>query len=122
MSISSETLSAAAFSRTVFSTPTASSSVSPRARRWALSARLQEHHGGDAGNLHRILHGEENALRGALFRRQRRQIFAVIDDAAFGDLVTGAARQHIGQRRFARAVRPHDGMHFAGIDPQGSGL
>ena len=37
---------------------------------------------GDAGNLDRILHGEEHALGGALFRRQRGQVLAVVADAS----------------------------------------
>ena len=53
---------------------------------------------------------------------KRRQVFAVIADAAFGDVVAGAARQHIRQRGLARAIGTHDGMHFAGLDRQGQAL
>src|SRR3546814_4317224 len=35
--------------------------------------RLEEGHGGDAGQLDRILEGEEHARRRALLRRQRQQ-------------------------------------------------
>jgi hypothetical protein len=50
---------------------------------------------------------------------ERRQIFALVDVIeAAGDLVTRAARQRIGQRRFAGPVRPHDRMHFARADGQ----
>jgi hypothetical protein len=30
-------------------------------------------------------------------------------------LVALAAREHLGEGGFARPVRPHDGMHFAGL-------
>ncbi len=80
LSISSLTFSVLALARTSFSTPMASRSASPRLRRWAFSARLEEGHGGDAGDLDRILHRQEDALGGAFFRRHRRQVFAIIEE------------------------------------------
>ena len=77
-SISSETFSAAAFSRT--SLQHAHRIDFLLAARAALRVQrgLEEIERGDAGNFHRILHGEEHALRRALFRRQRGQVFAVV--------------------------------------------
>ena len=37
---------------------------------------------------------------------------------AAGDVVAIAAGQHLRERAFAAAVRPHDGVHFAGVDGQ----
>ena len=70
----------------------------------------QEGHGGDAGDFHRILEGEEHALGGALVGRHGENVLAVEQHVALGDLVAGLAGQHVGQRRLARAVRAHDGV------------
>jgi hypothetical protein len=90
---------------------------------FALAARLalgvqrgaQEGHGRDPRNFHRILEREEHALGGALVRRHREQVFAPEQDLAAGHLVTRLARDHMGQRRFAGAVRAHDGMDLARV-------
>src|SRR5262245_21132638 len=76
----------------------------------------QERHGGDAGNLERILEGEEQALGGALVGRQAQDILAVEQHLALGDDVVVFAGEHVGERRLARAVRAHDGMHRALLD------
>ena len=73
----------------------------------------QEGHGGDAGDLDRILERQEHALGGALVRLHLEQVLAVEQDFAVGDLVAGLAGEHMGQRRLARAVRAHDGVHLA---------
>jgi hypothetical protein len=67
----------------------------------------------DARNLNRVLQRQEHALGGARIGRQRGQIFALIQNAPARDLVTIASRERIRKRRFARAVRSHDGVHFA---------
>ena len=41
------------------------------------------------------------------------EVLAVEQDLAVGHLVAGLAGQHIGERRLARAVRAHDGVHLA---------
>ena len=90
----------------------------------ALAARLalrvergaQERHGGDARHFHRILEGQEHALGGALVRRHAEDVLAVEQHLAFGDLVVVLAGQHIGERRLAGAVRPHDGGDLALFD------
>ena len=78
----------------------------------------QERDGGDARDFQRILERQEHALGGALVRRHRQQVLALEQDLATGDLVAGLAGQHIGQRRLAGAVRAHDGVDLAGIDPE----
>ena len=72
-----------------------------------------------AGDLDRVLEGEEHALARPLVGRHREQVAALIGDAALGDLIAVAPGQHRGQRRLARAVRPHDRMHLAGPRPSG---
>ena len=92
-----------------------------RRREFALAARLalgvqrgaQERHGGDAGNLHRILEREEHALGGALVGRHLQQVLALEQDLAAGDFVAGLAGDDVGERRLAGAVRPHDRVHLA---------
>ncbi len=92
-----------------------------RRREFAFAARLalgvqrraQEIHGGDAGNLDRILERQEHALGGALVRRHLQQVLALEQDLAAGDLIAGLAGDDMGQRRFAGAVRPHDRVHLA---------
>ena len=88
---------------------------------FALAARLalrvqrgaQEVHGGDAGDFDRILERQEHALGGALVGRHLQQVLAVEQDLAAGHLIAGLAGDDVGQRRLARAVRPHDRVHLA---------
>ncbi len=47
-----------------------------------VGGRAQEREPGDAGDLHRILEGEEHALGGALFRLHLEDAFAVPQDVA----------------------------------------
>jgi hypothetical protein len=75
--------------------------------------RLEEGHGGDAGDLDRVLEGKEQACDGALVRLHVEQVLAVEQHFATGDLVVFLAGEHIAQRRLARAVAPHDGVHLA---------
>ena len=77
-----------------------------------IESRLEEIQRRDAGNLEWILHGEEHALGGALFRRKRIQVLPTIGDRALRDLIARAARKNVGQRRLTRAVRAHDRMHL----------
>ena len=78
----------------------------------------QERHGGDARDLQRILERQEQALGGALVGRQRQQVLAVEQDLPVGHLVVGFARQHMGERRLAGAVRAHDGRDLSLLDGQ----
>ena len=78
----------------------------------------QESHGGDARHFDRILEGEENALGGALVRRQLKDALAVEQDVTLGDVVGILAGQHIGQSRLARTVRAHNGGDLTLLDGQ----
>ena len=88
-----------------------------RARRASLAhgveRLLQEGGVGDAGDLDRILEGQEDARGGPLLGRQLQQVLALVEHLALGHLVALAAGQDVGQGGFARAVRPHDGVHLA---------
>ncbi len=77
--------------------------------------RPQEVGVGDAGDLDRVLEGQEHALLGPLFRLQVEQVLALVGHLAAGDRVRRVAGQHLRQRALARPVGPHDGVHFAGI-------
>ncbi len=55
----------------------ASSSGWPRCLRIGVERRLEEVGVGDAGDLDRVLEGEEDALAGALLGRHREQVLAV---------------------------------------------
>ena len=68
------------------------------------------------GNLDRILEGQEDAFAGALLGVHVEQVLAAVDDFAAGDLVAVAPGEDAGQRALAGAVRPHDGVDFAGVD------
>ena len=84
--------------------------VGRAARRVAAVDEVADRH---ARDLDRVLHGEEQAARGALPRREAEELLAVERDRAGGDRVVAAAHQHVRQRRLARAVRAHDRVHLA---------
>src|SRR5690606_11801836 len=79
---------------------------------------LEEVRVGDARDLHRVLEREEQAFACALLGLELEQVAAVPDHRAalHGEAVP--SREHLRQRALARAVRPHDGMHFTGTDFQ----
>src|SRR3546814_3620374 len=58
------------------------------------------------------------ARGGALMRLQLKQVLAHEGDGAFRHFITLASGQHIGQRRFASAVRPHDRVDFPRVQRQ----
>ena len=76
--------------------------------------RLQEVDVAHAGNLDRVLEGEEYTLARALLRLEREQVLALVEHLALRDRVAGPARQHVRERALARAVRAHDGVHLGG--------
>ena len=83
-----------------------------------IDRRPQEAHPANARKLDRILEGQEHAGTGPLVGLHLQHRLAVHQDVAAGHLITVAACQHIGHGAFAGTVRPHDGMHLAGIDGQ----
>jgi hypothetical protein len=96
----------------------ASSSSSPRWVALGVQRRAQEVGVADAGDLHRILEGEEQALAGALLRGLLDQVLTEILDGTFTDVVVLASGQHRRQGALARAVGAHDGVDLAGVDGQ----
>ena len=87
-----------------------------------IQGRLEEVGVVHAGNLNRVLEGHEDTFAGTLFRRHLEQILPLVENLAFSDLVAFAAGQHLRQRALARAVGPHDGMHFTCVDLQVNAL
>jgi hypothetical protein len=76
---------------------------------------VQEVPGGDTGDFDRVLERQKHALGGALVRRHLQQVFAPEEDFAASDFIARLAGDHMRQRRFAGAVRPHDRVHLARI-------
>ena len=68
----------------------------------------QEARDGDAGDRVRVLEREEQALLRALVGTELRDVDAVEQDLALGDLVGRMAHQRVGEGRLARPVRAHD--------------
>ena len=83
-----------------------------------IQRRLQKIGAVHPRDLDRILEREEQPLPCPVFRVQLQQVLAVIDHPARRHLVAVPARQDRRQRALAAAVRAHDGVDFAGIDPQ----
>ncbi len=64
----------------------------------------------------------KQAFTGRFFRLHLQQVFAVKGDRPGSDFIAFTAGQHLGQRAFAGAVRPHDGMHLPGVHRQVNSL
>ena len=77
---------------------------------------------GDAGDFARILEGEEDAGAGALIGFLFEDRDAVDEDIAARDCVVWVAGDRFGERGFAGAVRPHNGVHFAAVNREGEAL
>src|SRR5665647_5843 len=71
-----------------------------------------------AGDFDRVLKGQEEAGTGAHFRRHLKQISAFEQHLACRDLIRRVTRQHLGKGALARAVGPHDGVNFTGLDSE----
>ena len=69
-----------------------------------------------AGNLDRILEREKDAFARAFLGIEVEQVLAAVKHFAAGDVVAVASGQDRGERALAAAVRPHDGVDFAGVD------
>src|SRR5690606_12103698 len=81
-----------------------------------INRHLEKFHVADAGNLHRILERQEQALAGAFLGVHLKQILALELHAAGSRLVARTTGEHVAQGTLAGAVGPHDGMHFARLD------
>ena len=64
----------------------------------------------------RVLEGEEEAALRALVRTELRQVLAVEEDLALGDLVRGMTHECVRERRLPGAVGAHDGVLLPEID------
>ena len=71
-----------------------------------------------AGNFDGILEGDEDALARADLGLQAQQVLAVEEHLTLGHLDRGASGKRSCKRALARTVRPHDGVHFAGLNRQ----
>jgi len=91
-------------------------SASPRFFALGVKRSTQESHRGDAGNLQGILKSEKQTCRGAFVRLHREQIAAIKTHATRGRPILFLAGQHISQRRLARSVRAHNGVHLTHLD------
>ena len=72
----------------------------------------------DAGDLLGVLEGEEHAGLGPHLGGPVGDVVALVEDAPAGDLVLRVGQQGVGERRLARAVGAHDGVHLAGLHDQ----
>ena len=68
-----------------------------------------------AGDLDRVLERHEDAFAGARVGIHLEEVLALEQDLAARDDVFGMTGQRAGQRALARAVGPHDGVHFARV-------
>src|SRR5699024_4893973 len=71
---------------------------------------------GHAGDLDRVLHGQEQAGAGALVDAHLEHVLAVEGDLAGGDLVLGVTGDRVGEGGLARAVGAHDRVGLARLD------
>src|SRR5213082_2041338 len=78
-----------------------------------VDAGLQQIHVVDSGDLDRVLEAEKYPLAGTLLGGERQQVAPLVAHRAGGDLIAGTPGAHVRERTLARAVRSHDGVHFA---------
>ena len=71
-----------------------------------------------AGDLDRVLHGQEQAGAGALVDGHGQHVLAVERDGAAGDHVLRVTRDRVGEGGLAGAVRAHDGVGLARLHGQ----
>ena len=81
-----------------------------------VDSRFQEIDVVDTRDFNRILKCEKDTCAGALFRRQGKQVPALVGYGPGRNLVTFPTGQHVGQRALAGTVGAHDRVHFAGTD------
>ena len=80
---------------------------------YGIHGGLQELPCADSGEFHRVLHGKEDALAGAVFGEPLGYVLTVVEYRAGGNSVLGPSCDNVGERALARAVRPHDGVNLA---------
>ena len=89
--------------------------VEPALSAHRVECGAQEVHVADAGDLGRVLEGQEEPGGGAGFGGALEQVDAVEGDGAGGGVAV-AAGEDVGQGALARPVGSHDGVHLAGSD------
>ena len=104
-----------ASSRTFFRNSGVDSSASPRFLRCALSAVRRKVMVATPGISSGYWKARNRPRGGALVGLHVEQVLAVEQHLACGRLVVRLAGEHIGERRLARAVRPHDRVHLARV-------
>src|SRR5690606_1164213 len=90
-----------------------SSDLQPEVLALGINRHLEKFHVADAGNLHRILERQEQALAGAFLGVHLKQILALELHAAGSRLVARTTGEHVAEGTLAGAVAPHDGTPFA---------
>ena len=70
---------------------------------------------GDAGDLHGVLEGEENALLGPLVGGLVGDVFPLEEDLTAGDVILGVAHERVAQGGLAGSVGPHEDVGLAGV-------
>ena len=83
-----------------------------------IDGQLHEAGHRDARNLHRILETQEKPQTRPVLYGHIQQVAPHEGRRTFGDGELLVTREHRRERRFARAVRPHDGVHLAGLHLQ----
>ena len=84
-----------------------------------VDGRAQEIRYRHARDRHRVLESQEKPQARAVIRHASSRIFCPLKDHfAFGHLIGRVAHQGIGQGRFTRPIRAHDGVNFALLDGQ----
>ena len=76
----------------------------------------------DAGDLLRVLEGEEHAGLGPHLGRPVGDVVALVEDPALRDLVLRVGEQGVGEGRLARAVGAHEGVDLPGLHRPGRSL
>src|SRR5690554_1851777 len=97
--------------------------LDPAANGWCLAVNrrlggAQEVRDGHSGDLHRILHGQEEAGAGALVNTQFEHVEVVEVDRARLDVVLRVPGDRVREGRLAGPVRAHDGVDLVLVDGQ----
>jgi hypothetical protein len=69
-----------------------------------------------AGNFAWILESQKQTASCSFIRLKFQEIFAIHRNFACDHAVIGMSSQNLGQRAFARAIWPHQSVHFAERD------
>src|SRR5680860_1582669 len=93
--------------------PGADGGRDPVDRRLGGAEEVRDRH---AGDLDRVLHCEEEARAGAGVDAHGQDVFAVEQDGAALDVISGVAGDRVGEGGLACAIRAHDRVDLALVD------